>query len=70
MRFEWDETKRISNLWKHGLDFEDVERAFENTTVTLPDNRFDTETNDLLRVISFRKATPREEKHYYENIRN
>ena len=26
MEFEWDETKRASNLAKHGLDFADAER--------------------------------------------
>jgi len=25
MKFEWDETKRLSNLEKHGIDFRDVE---------------------------------------------
>lgn len=24
MRFEWDESKRVANLHKHGLDFADV----------------------------------------------
>lgn len=91
MRFEWYEEKRRLNLKKHGLDFEDVELAFSEETVTLPDNRFDygeirfvtlsilkgfvvavvhTETDDLVRVISFRKATPREERYYYEKIRD
>jgi hypothetical protein len=28
MRFTWDETKRQSNLSKHGLDFADAEQVF------------------------------------------
>lgn len=91
MRFEWDEGKRQSNLIKHGFDFSDAERVFQNETATIPDDRFDygenrsitfgilnsvvvvmvhTETDLLARVISFRKATPKEEIYYYESIRD
>ncbi len=28
MRFEWDESKRESNIVKHGIDFVDVPRLF------------------------------------------
>lgn len=91
MRFEWDESKRLSNLRKHGLDFSDVATAFEQETATVTDDRFDygetryvtlsilqgvvvaivhTEVDQLVRVISFRKATPREEVFYYEKIRD
>lgn len=34
--FEWDEVKRAANLSKHGLDFEDVRRAFNAFTVRTP----------------------------------
>jgi uncharacterized DUF497 family protein len=30
MKFEWDEKKRLSNIKKHGLDFEDVHFVFED----------------------------------------
>ena len=29
MLFEWDETKRLSNLDKHGLDFQDAPLIFD-----------------------------------------
>ena len=40
MRIVWDETKRQSNLHKHGLDFADVEHAFFGITYTMEDQRF------------------------------
>jgi uncharacterized DUF497 family protein len=41
MRFEWDETKRRSNIRQHGIDFADVKRVFGAETITFLDNRFD-----------------------------
>ena len=41
MRFEWDEEKRLINLRKHGIDFADVWRAFENEIYSIIDDRFD-----------------------------
>ncbi len=41
MRIEWDENKRQTNLKRHGIDFADVWRVFENETATEIDNRFD-----------------------------
>lgn len=41
MKLEWDETKRLTNLRKHGLDFVGCEAVFAGDTVTIPDNRFD-----------------------------
>ena len=41
MRFEWDENKRVTNLEKHGLDFLDTPKIFEDPVVTIRDNRFD-----------------------------
>jgi uncharacterized protein len=31
--FEWDDTKRNSNLLKHGIDFSDVDRIFDGDVV-------------------------------------
>jgi len=28
VRFEWDEAKRRSNLWRHGIDFAEVAEVF------------------------------------------
>jgi uncharacterized protein len=41
MEFEWDESKRIANLRKHGIDFLDVPAVFDGSIVTIEDNRFD-----------------------------
>ena len=40
MRVVWDETKRQSNISKHGLDFVDVEQLFSGITYTMEDKRF------------------------------
>lgn len=37
MKYEWDENKRLSNLEKHGLDFDDADLVYESATkLTLP----------------------------------
>ncbi len=83
MAYEWDESKRLSNLEKHGADFEDV-KAFEwDTAVIEPSPRRGeprwiatgyiadrlhcivfTERGERRRIISLRKANPREERNY------
>lgn len=40
MEFEWDDSKRISNLRKHGIDFLDVPAVFGEAIVTVEDDRF------------------------------
>jgi len=30
MNYEWDESKRLANLEKHGLDFEDAKLVYES----------------------------------------
>ena len=32
-RYSWDETKRLENIRRHGLDFEDVSRSFEGPSI-------------------------------------
>jgi uncharacterized protein len=89
MEFEWDESKRVSNLRKHGIDFSDVPIVFNGAIVTVEDERFDygeerfvtfgllqgqvvvvvhTESEDLIRVISTRKATKYEQQTYFKQI--
>jgi hypothetical protein len=91
MRFEWDETKRRTNIRDHGIDFADLEPLFEGETVLILDDRFDcgeyrfitlglldgvvlvvvhTETDEVIHMISARKATKYEEKRYFEEIAN
>lgn len=38
---EWDESKRISNLRKHGIDFLDIPPVFDGLILTIEDDRFD-----------------------------
>lgn len=38
MRLEWDESKRLSNLQKHGFDFADALEVLEGITLTLEDD--------------------------------
>ncbi len=39
--YEWDETKRVANLQKHGIDFVGAEAVFEGFTITIEDTRLD-----------------------------
>lgn len=40
MRYEWDEAKRVANIRKHGIDFDDCRVAFETDgALTLEDAR-------------------------------
>ena len=41
MKFEWDETKRQTNLRDHKLDFADAEIVFSGITFTFEDDRFE-----------------------------
>jgi uncharacterized protein len=89
MKFEWDETKRKSNIKKHGIDFVDAPMIFAGYTLTIADDRYDygeerfvtfgildgrvvavahTETGELIRIISIRKATKYEEQEYFSQI--
>jgi uncharacterized DUF497 family protein len=48
MRFEWDETKRRSNIRRHGIDFVDAEEVFAGETITFLDDRYDYEETRFL----------------------
>jgi uncharacterized protein len=39
VEFEWDETKRQSNIHKHRIDFIDVRSLFDGYTLTVEDTR-------------------------------
>ena len=41
MQFEWDESKRESNIVKHGIDFVDAPRVFSAPMQTILDLRQD-----------------------------
>lgn len=89
MKFEWDESKRVSNIRKHGIDFTDVPAIFDSDILTVEDDRYDygeqrfitlgllqmrvvavvhTETDNLIRLISVRKATRYEQRNYFEQF--
>jgi uncharacterized protein len=38
MKFEWDESKRISNLEKHGISFEEAKTIFDNPLAVIFDD--------------------------------
>ena len=40
VRFEWDEAKRRSNLWRHGIDFAEVVEVFARDPFTVEDDRY------------------------------
>ena len=90
MKFEWDENKRISNLAKHRLDFQDAHLVFNDESFFVEDERyqydearfilygtllgrvivvvFSMPDDDVVRIISMRKATKRERKSYYQKL--
>ena len=39
--FEWDEEKKLKNIEKHGVNFEDAKHVFSSKTVSFDDDRFD-----------------------------
>jgi uncharacterized DUF497 family protein len=86
MEFAWDETKRQTNLAKHGLDFAEAESVFRGVTFSFEDDRFEytehrfiaigllrstvvvtahTEKENVIRIISMRRATGNEQRLYY-----
>ena len=41
MSFEWDDSKRRSNIKKHGIDFVNAPIIFAGYTLTIEDDRYD-----------------------------
>ena len=41
MNFEWDESKNISHLRKHGISFEEATEIFQGQIFTAIDERYD-----------------------------
>lgn len=39
MEFSWDENKRLQNLEKHQVDFQDVVSFWDNPMIVLEDDR-------------------------------
>jgi uncharacterized protein len=38
MKFEWDESKKISNIKKHGISFEEAKTLFDNPLAVIFDD--------------------------------
>jgi len=39
MNFDWDEAKRLENIWKHGIDFVDIPEVFDGPMLVHVDTR-------------------------------
>ncbi len=91
VRYEWDEAKRRTNLWRHGIDFATLREVFEGAPYTISDDRHDygerryltfgllkgdvvavvhTESDDVIRIISARKAERHEKIKYFKETWN
>ena len=81
MRYTWDPDKERRNVEKHGIAFGTALRIFEDVVVEDIDDRFDCivddrvivvvyseRGNDEIRIISARRATPKEERRYFEEL--
>ncbi len=93
MRFEWDEQKNQTNIEKHGLDFADVHKVFDNPMIIQLDNRheysedrwigmgllnhlvvvvvyIEQDKQEIIRIISMRKALKYERRRFEKSITN
>jgi uncharacterized protein len=83
MHFEWDENKNERNLEKHGLSFETASLVFDDpNALSIPDRienivivmvahtiKLETDSQEeIIRIISARKATRAERQKYEEAI--
>jgi uncharacterized DUF497 family protein len=74
MKFEWDENKNDSNVKKHGIDFQDAKNIFEQRFVSFGIMYghviavVHLETEEVIRIISARKATKNEQKEYFKQV--
>lgn len=73
--FEWDEKKSATNQKKHHISFEEAQTIFvdENALLIHDPDHLDEEDRFVLlglsaklRIISARKATPREQENYWK----
>ncbi len=94
IKFEWDKTKNILNIKKHGIDFNEAATVFlDDEALLIEDKKHSGEedrfvllgfsqkanllivchcyrTNDeVIRIISARKATKNETKQYFDGRR-
>ena len=48
MKFEWDESKNLINIEKHGIDFDDAKRMFDGPMIVNIDDRHDYQETRLI----------------------
>lgn len=77
-RFEWDQAKAESNLKKHRVSFETAIRVFADPFAVAEQDRIENgeprwqtlgvvDGTEVIRIISARRAEPKERKHYEQN---
>ena len=54
MEIEWDESKRLSNLQKHRIDFIGAEKLFDGYTITFEVRENTMVSNGLLLLVGFK----------------
>ena len=67
IKFDWDKNKATKNLVKHKVSFEEAQSVFDDDNARLifdPDHSEDEE--NIIRLISARKATKKEAINYKE----
>jgi uncharacterized protein len=65
VEFTWDERKNRVNQRKHGISFETAIPVFDDPFHVSRQDREDVEEDDnLIRILSARKATPQERRIY------
>lgn len=71
MLFEWDERKRLANLAKHHIDFQDVMRVFDGPVFETVDSRQGEErvVGQRRRIISARRAHRNERQDYANHLK-
>ena len=71
MFFDWDERKKASNKKKHDISFEEAMTAFSDIHAVIEEDKDHLvvchcykNNDDIIRIISARKANRHEEKRY------
>lgn len=67
MRFVWDEKKSRLNRAKHKVSFETAALVFDDSRAISRQGRFEG-GEEVIRIISARKATPHERRMYEESL--
>jgi uncharacterized DUF497 family protein len=57
MALEWDQNKNIINIKKHGIDFDDDDKIFENPILTKIDDRIEYKEKRWIGIGRLEKVT-------------